>query len=124
VRIEPEFSSTDTNSVALRKEVTMAEKTDTISADRDLEYERESTLAGRRVVLDLHDEVMQPLFAAGMGLHSAIANSPSADTTKCLRQNIDDLQAIVDDIRHTIHLLQHPGAVFAQDPVSAAVRGS
>ena len=87
---------------------TLADETVTFTAARELEYERAPTLAADRVVQDLHDTVIQQLFAAGIGLQGAIANSPSADVTERLHQTVDDLQAIVNEIRNTINRLQLP----------------
>jgi signal transduction histidine kinase len=79
----------------------------TLAAARELDHERELTRAAERVAKDLHDHVIQPLFAAGLGL-ATIAQAASSDVTNRLSQSVDDLQAIVDDIRVTIYRLQLP----------------
>jgi signal transduction histidine kinase len=68
---------------------------------------RLSVIADReRIAHDLHDHVIQRLFAAGMDLQGTIARSRSPDTTKRLTRTVDDLQATIDEIRTTIFGLQ------------------
>ncbi len=70
--------------------------------------ERENTvLADReRIALDLHDHVIQKLFAAGMELQGTIARSRSPEVVERLRQTVDDLHDTVQDIRATIFALR------------------
>ncbi|MDR3663069.1 MAG: GAF domain-containing protein [Mycobacterium sp.] len=81
----------------------------TLAAAR--EHERELTVFAdrERIAQDLHDHVIQRLFAVGMGLHGTIARSSSPDVTERLNRTVDDLQTIVQEIRTTIHQLQPPG---------------
>jgi signal transduction histidine kinase len=59
-----------------------------------------------RIAHDLHDHVIQRLFAAGMDLQGTIARSRAPDVTKRLTRTVDDLQATIDEIRTTIFALQ------------------
>lgn len=70
--------------------------------------ERENTvLADReRIALDLHDHVIQKLFAAGMELQGTIARAYSPEVVERLRQTVDDLHDTVQDIRATIFALR------------------
>jgi signal transduction histidine kinase len=70
--------------------------------------ERENTvLADReRIALDLHDHVIQKLFAAGMELQGTIARARSPEVASRLRQTVDDLHDTVQDIRATIFALR------------------
>jgi signal transduction histidine kinase len=70
----------------------------TIIADRD------------RIAHDLHDHVIQRLFAAGMDLQGTIARSRSPEVTKRLSRTVDDLQTTIDEIRGTIFALHSSGA--------------
>ena len=72
--------------------------------------ERElSVLADReRIAHDLHDHVIQKLFAAGMDLQGSIARARSPELVERLTRTVDDLQSTIDDIRSTIFGLQHP----------------
>lgn len=70
----------------------------TVLADRD------------RIARDLHDHVIQRLFAAGMDLQGAAARARPPEVSQRLARIVDDLQATVDDIRTTIFNLQTSAA--------------
>jgi signal transduction histidine kinase len=76
------------------------------------EHAREvAILADReRIAHDLHDHVIQKLFAAGLDLQSTIARARSPEITNRLTKTLDDLQSTIDDIRATIFKLQNPVA--------------
>ena len=61
-----------------------------------------------RIAHDLHDHVIQRLFAAGMDLQATIARSRSPEVTSRLHRTVDDLQATIDEIRNRIFALQSP----------------
>jgi two-component system, NarL family, sensor histidine kinase DevS len=61
-----------------------------------------------RIAHDLHDHVIQKLFAAGLDLQSTIARARSPEITDRLTSTVDDLQGTIDDIRATIFKLQNP----------------
>jgi signal transduction histidine kinase len=61
-----------------------------------------------RIAHDLHDHVIQKLFAAGLDLQSTIARARSPEITDRLTGTLDDLQGTIDDIRATIFKLQNP----------------
>ena len=66
-----------------------------------------SVLADReRIAHDLHDYVIQRLFAVGLDLQSTIARTHSPDIVARLNRTIDDLQKTIEDIRATIFELQ------------------
>jgi len=77
--------------------------------------ERElSVLADReRIAHDLHDHVIQKLFAAGMDLQGSIARARSPELVERLTRTVDDLQATIDEIRTSIFGLQHPSGQVA-----------
>jgi signal transduction histidine kinase len=71
-----------------------------------------SILADReRIAHDLHDQVIQRLFAAGMDLQGTIARSHSPEVIDRLTRTIDDLQKTIEDIRTTIYGLQPPSVL-------------
>jgi signal transduction histidine kinase len=74
------------------------------------EHARElAILADReRIAHDLHDHVIQKLFAAGLDLQSTIARARSPEIADRLANTLDDLQSTIDDIRSTIFKLQNP----------------
>ena len=58
-----------------------------------------------RIGRDLHDLVIQRLFAVGLGLQSAARRPPTRRSTARLEQAVDDLDATIKDIRRTIFAL-------------------
>ena len=76
------------------------------------EQARELTIIAdrERIAHDLHDHVIQRLFAAGMDLQGTIARSRSPEINKRLDRTVNDLQATIDEIRTTIFALHaRPG---------------
>lgn len=55
-----------------------------------------------RIARDLHDHVIQRLFAVGLSLQGTIARAGSADVRQRLVDNVDELQAVIQEIRTTI----------------------
>jgi len=82
-------------------------------------YARErSVLADReRIARDMHDQIIQRVFAVGLNLDGVVPRLRSPELAARVSQSVDELQAVVDDIRRTIFDLQHPlagGRNFAQ----------
>jgi signal transduction histidine kinase len=61
-----------------------------------------------RIAHDLHDHVIQRLFAAGMDLQGTLARARSPEVASRLNRTLDDLQTIIDEIRTTIFQLKSP----------------
>ncbi len=61
-----------------------------------------------RIARDLHDHVIQRLFAAGMGLQSATALTREPRVQKRLAETIEQLDDTIRDIRNTIFGLSLP----------------
>ncbi|MEO7079683.1 MAG: GAF domain-containing protein [Rhodococcus sp. (in: high G+C Gram-positive bacteria)] len=59
-----------------------------------------------RIARDLHDHVIQRIFAVGLSLQSTLQRTESDDIRQRLTTTIDDLQDTVQDIRSTIFDLQ------------------
>ncbi|GGG25699.1 histidine kinase [Rhodococcoides trifolii] len=59
-----------------------------------------------RIARDLHDHVIQRIFAAGLSLQSTLQRTNSSEIRSRLSTTIDDLQDVVQDIRNTIFDLQ------------------
>ncbi|MCW2606367.1 MAG: histidine kinase [Frankiales bacterium] len=80
-------------------------------ADRREAAEESALVADRdRIGRDLHDLVIQRLFATGMRLQSVVRLVPS-DPTEAVRRvdlAVDDLDATIRELRSTIHGLQAP----------------
>jgi len=61
-----------------------------------------------RIAHDLHDHVIQRLFAAGMDLQGTLARARSPEIVDRLNRTLDDLQTIIEEIRTTIFQLKSP----------------
>jgi signal transduction histidine kinase len=85
-----------------------------------------TVLADReRIARDLHDQVIQRIFAVGMDLQFVIPRLRSPQLVARMTQSVDELQAVIDDIRRSIFNLQQPLARprgFAQRIQDAVAR--
>ncbi len=61
-----------------------------------------------RIAHNLHDLVIQRVFAVGMDVQGTVARSRSPEVTDRLNRTLSDLQAIIEDIRTAIFGLQSP----------------
>jgi signal transduction histidine kinase len=61
-----------------------------------------------RIAHDLHDHVIQRLFAAGMDLQGTLARARCPELSDRLNRTLDDLQTIIEEIRSTIFQLKSP----------------
>ena len=87
------------------------------AADR----EQVAVLSDRdRIARDLHDLVIQRLFATGMALEGAVRGMEPPDKAERVRQAVDDLDATIKEIRTSIFALQQP-APHAGEGVRQAV---
>ena len=55
-----------------------------------------------RIARDLHDHVIQRLFAVGLSLQGTIARARAEEVRQRLEGSVDDLQAVIQEIRTTI----------------------
>ncbi|WP_327117056.1 GAF domain-containing protein [Nocardia sp. NBC_01730] len=55
-----------------------------------------------RIARGLHDHVIQRLFAIGMSLQGTVQRARAPEIKSRLMETVDDVQAIVQDIRHSI----------------------
>lgn len=74
------------------------------------EHARQLTLVAERerIAHDLHDHVIQRLFAAGMDVQGTVARARSPEVIERLNKTLDDLQTIIEEIRTTIFQLKSP----------------
>jgi signal transduction histidine kinase len=63
-----------------------------------------------RIARDLHDQVIQRIFATGLGLQSVLRRISDEDTRERLTRLVDDLDDTIVQIRSTIFSLQHDEA--------------
>ncbi|WP_329405291.1 GAF domain-containing protein [Nocardia vinacea] len=61
-----------------------------------------------RIARDLHDHVIQRLFAVGLSLQSTAQRARVPEVKSRLTETIQDIQSIVQDIRHSIFDLHSP----------------
>jgi signal transduction histidine kinase len=61
-----------------------------------------------RIARDLHDVVIQRLFATGMQLQGAVPHAAKAEAVKRINAAVDDLDATIRDIRRSIFELRAP----------------
>src|SRR5205823_12658799 len=61
-----------------------------------------------RIARDLHDLVIQRLFATGMSLEGALRGMQPQEKVERVRQAVDDLDATIKEIRTSIFALQNP----------------
>lgn len=80
-----------------------------------------SVIADReRIAHDLHDHVIQRLFAAGMNLQGTIARSRSPEVNQRLSRTVDELQGTIDEIRSRIFALQPSQGNVGLGPMAQA----
>ncbi|MFI8537059.1 GAF domain-containing protein [Streptomyces aquilus] len=63
-----------------------------------------------RIARDLHDLVVQRLFATGMMLESTQRRTGAEDVREALTKAVDELQSTIQEVRTTIFALQQPPA--------------
>ncbi|HET9647098.1 MAG TPA: GAF domain-containing protein [Microlunatus sp.] len=63
-----------------------------------------------RIARDLHDQVIQRIFATGLGLQSVLRRVSDEETRRRLSRLVDDLDETIVQIRSTIFSLQHDEA--------------
>jgi len=61
-----------------------------------------------RIARDLHDKVIQRLFAAGMALQTALPLTERSEVASRIAQTIEDLDETIREIRYTIFALERP----------------
>ncbi|GAA4715014.1 two-component system sensor histidine kinase [Pseudonocardia yuanmonensis] len=80
-------------------------------ADARVEQERLVLLDERdRIAADLHDHIIQRLFATGLSLHSAAAGMPAGRATQRVLDAVRELDGVIGQIRTTIFALNQPPA--------------
>jgi signal transduction histidine kinase len=75
-----------------------------------------------RIARDLHDVVIQRLFATGLQLQGAVRNAVNEDVKQRLETAVVDLDVTIRDIRSTIFELQHSRVQSLRADVRAVVK--
>jgi signal transduction histidine kinase len=89
------------------------------AADR----EQLAILADRdRIARDLHDLVIQRLFATGMALEGALRSIEPEPAAERVRRAVDDLDTTIKEIRTTIFALQSPAPASGEGLRSAVMQ--
>ncbi|MFC3505377.1 GAF domain-containing protein [Micromonospora krabiensis] len=74
-----------------------------------------------RIARDLHDVVIQRLFATGLHLQSTAPMSTRPELTKRINAAVDDLDATIKDIRRTIFELRTPMSAALRTEIREAI---
>ncbi|WP_091091329.1 GAF domain-containing protein [Micromonospora nigra] len=74
-----------------------------------------------RIARDLHDVVIQRLFATGLQLQSAAPMTAKPEVAKRINAAVDDLDATIKDIRRTIFELRTPMSAALRTEIREAV---
>lgn len=76
-----------------------------------------------RIARDLHDHVIQRLFAVGLALQGTIPRSRVPEVRDRLTRCVDDLQEVIQEIRTAIFDLHHepPGAIGLRQRLDEAI---
>ncbi|MEU8233185.1 GAF domain-containing sensor histidine kinase [Actinoplanes sp. NPDC048967] len=77
-----------------------------------------------RIARDLHDVVIQRLFATGMQLQAIAAPTVRPDTAKRINAAVDDLDATIRDIRRSIFELRAPAGTTLRTELRDAVEAA
>ena len=77
-----------------------------------------------RIARDLHDKVIQRLFAAGMALQTLLPVSGREDVSNRIDEVVDELDVTVREIRSTIFALQAPAQRGLRVSIFAIVDGA
>jgi len=99
-----------------------------LALERARSHEQRQQLAvledRERIARDLHDVVIQRLFATGMHLQGAAPRAAHPEVEKRINEAVDDLDATIRDIRRSIFELRAPVGPSLRgelhDPVEAA----
>jgi two-component system sensor histidine kinase DevS len=77
-----------------------------------------------RIARDLHDTVIQRLFAVGLSLQSALTRAEEGSTAERMRLAVDDIDETIRDIRSAIFALhtRRPGSASVRDDVLTVTR--
>jgi signal transduction histidine kinase len=91
-------------------------------AERRQAAQRVALYADRdRIARDLHDLVIQRLFATGMSLQGATSLIPNGEAAGRVQQAVDELDETIRDIRAAIFRLQDRGATEPPAAVQARI---
>lgn len=77
-----------------------------------------------RIARDLHDKVIQRLFASGMALQTALPLTERSEVASRIAQTIEDLDETIREIRYTIFALERPSHRGVRIDIFAQVDGA
>lgn len=117
ISLSPVRSGGHTLVIAIVRDIT-----DRIEADEELARVRADLALvddRERIARDLHDTVIQRLFAVGLSLQGALARAVTDPALERMHQAIDDIDETIRDIRSAIFALhtRRPGGASLRDDV-------
>jgi two-component system, NarL family, sensor histidine kinase DevS len=121
ISLSPVQSEGHTLVIAIVRDITDRRNADELlaraQADLALVDDRE------RIARDLHDTVIQRLFAVGLSLQGALTRAVADPAIDRMRQAVDDIDETIRDIRSAIFALhtRRPGGASLRDNVIAIV---
>jgi signal transduction histidine kinase len=77
-----------------------------------------------RIARDLHDVVIQRLFATGMQLQSTVPHTTRPEVANRINAAVDDLDATIRDIRRSIFELRTPAGITLRSQLQDTVEAS
>ena len=121
ISLSPVRSGGHTLVIAIVRDIT-----DRIEANEELARARADLALvddRERIARDLHDTVIQRLFAVGLSLQGALARAVTDPALERMHQAIDDIDETIRDIRSAIFALhtRRPGGASLRDDVIAVV---
>jgi len=78
-----------------------------------------------RIARELHDHIIQRLFAVGLAMQATVPLARSAEVQRRLSEQIDDLQGVIQDIRTTVFGLNNisPNATRLRQRLEEVIAG-
>jgi two-component system sensor histidine kinase DevS len=125
ISLSPLRSAGHTLVIAIVRDIT-----DRVEANEELARAREDLALvddRERIARDLHDTVIQRLFAVGLSLQGALARAVTDPALERMHQAIDDIDETIRDIRSAIfalHTRRPGGASLRDDVISVAAEAA
>ena len=123
VNITPEGADTDREPVRFTREAMRAlARLCVAAAMREAEAALERYEERDAIARDLHDDLIQSIYAVGLSLRAALSAQPD-EIRRALSKGVDDLSAVIRDLRSFIaQLSAAPPTVSSQEMLAMRIR--